>query len=757
MNPSRLPVLLLAAALTTAAWGDPLSKRADLDFYRDAASRGLSGLAARADGRLVAGPVLTELKGTAPAQLLWNAEAAGPGRWLVGSGPEGQVYEVKADVAAGTYTSQPVIKLDDAQVYALKVLPGGGFLAGTSPKGGLVLVEGGKVVARVRLPADSVFDLADAGDGSWLVATGNPGRIYRVALKAFRAAGISTAPVENEQSLGLRGITLFGSIVDRNVRRIAHLADGSWAAGSAPHGNVYRFPAAGGTPRLLEENANAEVTDLLPQSGGEFLASIVFSGNELRATGLAAVGATKEGGGNAANPNAPQPPAPAGILAPAPEEKFLGRAILVRFPEDGFPDLLTARAGGAFYHLVQRGSIILIAGGEQGDITGFDLSAQQALNYGGSIAARLSGLSAVPGNTGQYLVVHNNAPGFAVMDFGGKAARTLESRTMDLGQPAQIGAIRLDRLKAVDFAQLKVELKVSNGSDEREGWSPWTALSSSGDGWRADGLRGRYYKLRVSLAAGTDSAQVGHAAIFYLPQNRRPQMLEFHYLTPNYGILPPAESVPSVNTTLSQVIASHDEDKDKRKDRLLAAAVFPSLGNEAAFWTVNSPTGDNLVVTFSIRREGETHWTDLAVESRENYVQFDTSHLAEGVYYSRLIAKEAAPRPESERLSASYETDELVVDHTPPDILSATAARRGDQIIITVHGKDALSLLDNLEADFNNGLHDNVEQPADGVRDGREETFIVEESAARLAGATSVELSLSDAAGNSSTRRIELK
>jgi len=751
MNPSRLRVLCLIAALTATAWGDPLSKRTDIDFFRDAASRGLNGLAARADGRLVAGPVLTELKGVAPAQLLWNAEPAGSGRWLVGSGPEGRVYEVTADLAAAKYTAKELIKLDDAQVYALKALPGGGFLAGTSPKGGLVLVEGGKVVAHVRLPADSVFDLADAGDGSWLVATGNPGRIYRVTLDKFRTAGLSTAAVENDQSLALHGIVLFGSIADRNVRRMAHLADGTWAVGSAPHGNVYRFGRFGGAPQLLEENANAEVTDLLPQQGGEFLATIVFAGNELRATGL--------GVNPPRDPAAPpQPSSPGGnILAPIPEEKFSGRAILVRFPVDGFPDLLTARAGGAFYHLAQRDNIIVLAGGEQGDITGFDLAAQQALTYGGSVAARLSALSPVPDHPAQYLVVHNNAPGFALLDFAGHAVHTVETRSLDLGQPAQLGAIRIDRLKGVEPAQLKVELRVSNGADEREGWSRWNVLTTSGDGWRAPGLRGRYFQLRVSLAADLDAAQMGHAGIYYLPQNRRPQLQEFHYLTPNYGIMPPADPVPSVNTTLSQVVSGRDDDKDKRKDHLMSSAVFPSLGNETAFWTVNSPTGDNLAATFSIRREGEAKWTDLAVDTRDNYVQFDIGHLAEGVYYTRLVVKEAAPRTESDRLSATYDTDELVVDHTPPDILSATATRTGDKIVVSVHGKDALSLLDNLEADFNNGVHDNVEQPADGVRDGREETFVVEETAARLAGATSVELSLSDAAGNSSTRRIEIK
>ena len=30
---------------------------------------------------------------------------------------------------------------------------------------------------------------------------------------------------------------------------VARLADGSWAVGSAPHGNVYRFAATGGTPQ----------------------------------------------------------------------------------------------------------------------------------------------------------------------------------------------------------------------------------------------------------------------------------------------------------------------------------------------------------------------------------------------------------------------------------------------------------------------------------------------------------------------------
>ena len=49
-----------------------------------------------------------------------------------------------------------------------------------------------------------------------------------------------------------------------------------------------------------------------------------------------------------------------------------------------------------------------------------------------------------------------------------------------------------------------------------------------------------------------------------------------------------------------------------------------------------------------------------------------------------------------------------------------------------------------------------MEQPADGIRDGREETFILEEPVARTSGATALDVTLFDSAGNAVTRRLEL-
>ena len=77
-------------------------------------------------------------------------------------------------------------------------------------------------------------------------------------------------------------------------------------------------------------------------------------------------------------------------------------------------------------------------------------------------------------------------------------------------------------------------------------------------------------------------------------------------------------------------------------------------------------------------------------------------------------------------------------------------------IVVSVHGRDALSLLEAIEVNFNNGDHEVVEQPADGIRDGREETFILEEPLAQTAGASAVDVTLYDSAGNAATRHLKL-
>jgi hypothetical protein len=769
-----LPIALLLAAACGAS-ADPLSKKVDVDFYRDVPSRDLHGLATRSDGRLVAGPVLTDLRGQAPSELLWCLEPAAGGKWLVGGGPGGRIMEVTADARAGTFASRDVARIGDVQVYALKSLKDGSVLAGTSPYGGLYLVRGGVVVARTGLPADSLFDIILLGGGrSALVATGNPGRIYSVDIAKFAAAGVSPERVADAAALAARGITLFGEVGDRNLRRIAMLADGRIAAGSAPKGNIYIFGASGGPPFMAEENHDAEVTDILPDPDGGYYAAIVTSGGEIHPV-QATIQVTEPGEGPPAaalpgpTPNPGPTPTPQQNGAqrpkettvevtsgPAQVERFPGRSSLVWFSAEGFPETLTSRSGVAFYRVCRMDNLLVISGGELGEMSGFDLNRRLALTFAGSASSQVNALEPVPGSPGRFFAVRNNAPGFSILDFNAASPRTAETKRVDLGAPARLGALRFNRIRDLDPAQLSISVRTTNASGEPEGWSPWIAMADA-DGWRASAPTGRYAEFKLALpAAAAQTLELDKASLYYLTQNHRPQLQEFRMLSPNFSIVVPPEMPTPVVTTIGQLIQSGERDVDRKKNGFLASQIVASPGTRVVFWTVNDPDGDNLVYTFSIRHEGDPNWTDISVASRESYVQFDTLHLQEGTWFTRLVATEAAPRPEAERLSVTFDTDDLVVDHTPPVIEEAFVRRLPGRLSVTIRGRDALSLLDSAEFTFNNGVHETVEQPADGILDGREETFVLELPLDRLSNATSVEVTLYDAAGNGATRRLGL-
>ncbi len=757
LRPLALRGTFIALAFTSIAalHAAPLSRRTEIDFFRDVPSRNLKGLAARSDGRLVAGPTLTDLNGDAPADLLWSlAPGANPNTWLVGSGPDGKLFELTVDSAKSTFTARELIKLDDPHLYALARLPDGSILAGTSPRGALVLIREGLQVARVSLPVDSIFDiLLPANQGDVLIATGNPARIYSINLSAFERAGVLPEKITDSATLASYGIRVFGEVRDRNLRRLARLTDGRVVAGSAPKGNIYAFdpslaPAADGpmhTPIILQENRDAEVTDFLPAADGGFYATLTFSSTagETRIT-----------------PSRPGRDLPDPLAAlTSPNERFTGRSTLVWFPPNGFPETVASRNNTAFYRANRHDDLILLAGGEQGEVLGYDPAQRLSLTFAGSASSQLNAFAAFPNAPGRFLLLRNNAPGLALLDFTGKSVREAETRRLDLGVPAQLGALRFHRVRDLPESKLSIDFRTSNGSDEIEGWSSWAALHHDDGGWSAADRRGRHVRFRVRLPADAPAtAQLDKAHLYFLPQNRRPQLQEFRLLSPNFGVIPAPEPMPQTVVSLSQVIqGAPKEDESKLKTSFLGSQIVPTPGAQVVLWTVSDPDNDNLVSTFSVRRDGDHTWTDLVLNSPDPYVQFDTSHFADGLYFTRLVVSETDPRRESDRLTTTFDTDDLLIDRTAPEILEASAKRGSDRLVLTVRGRDALSIVYGIEAILNNNTRAETEQPLDGIRDSREETFAIELPLARATNATSVEVILYDQIGNTTARRLKIE
>ena len=551
------------------------------------------------------------------------------------------------------------------------------------------------------------------------------------------------------------------------MRRLALLPGGRIAAGSAPHGNVYLFPREGGYPVMLQENREAEVTDLLPQPNGDLYAAIVFSSapGEYRInhpTGPAGGGAVVSAGAAITSPGDNIAAAPPTMEAPR-ADRFSGRSSVVFFPADGFPELLLTRSSLAFYRLARRDDLLLIAAGDQGELLAWDLKNRLALTFAGSIGSQLNGLAAVPGSADRFLLLRNNAPGLALLEFDGAGPRRVETDRLDLGVPAELGNLRFATLRGVALDSIQVEIKTSLAADETEGWTDWARLASRDGAHYGANLRGRYLKLRITVPAEARNFEIDPATLYNLPQNRRPVLIDFRVLPPNLLLNPPPEFSAQLVTTLGQLLNPNlpsalpeGIQDNRRKLGFLGSQLVPDPGNQAVYWTVADPDGDTLAYTFSIKPVDASAWIDLAVDIRENYAQFDTSHLPDGIYVSRLIVSEQAPRPAAQRLRTEFSTDDLVVDHTPPEILDAAARRDGNSVIVTVHGRDALSVLDGAELVFNNGYRETVAHPVDGINDGREETYELSCPSAKVAGATAVEIRLSDEMGNVAVRRLSL-
>jgi hypothetical protein len=734
-----LVFFLLGLAVRLPA--DPLTRQLEIDFGRDVASRNLKGLATRSDGRVLPGPVFTDLDGPRLGDILWSLKPAGPDRFVVSTGPGGKVQEVTFNPADNTYKVREIAAVTETHALAIQPLPDGSLLVGTSPTAAIYLFRDGKSVARVPLPADSVFDFLPLPDGSVLAATGNPGKIYLLDLARLAKAGLIAGKVSEDKAVADKGVTLFGEIRDRNVRKLARIADGRIIAGSSPKGNVYAFTATGGPPLILQENHDSEVVDLLPMEDGGFYAGIVYT---------------------AGDTNRLAKPADPKAEGKEKEEKpgFTGRTNVVHFPADGFPEGVMSKTNIALYRLARHGRWLLLTAGEQGDAFGYDPEARRALTFAGSASAQLNDIA--PYGEDKFLLLRNNAPGLAVMTFGPAKVRELETRRLDLGQPGELGGLRFARLRGADRVALKVEVRTNFGSDEIEGWTPWTEMKPRDGGFYADGLRGRYARFRIQASGDAADFQLDKATLYHLPQNRRPVLSDFRIFSPNLGLLPANDPPSSAVTTLGQMLYPpardpKDEQAEKHKGAFMGSQLVPQTGTQLVYWTVVDADGDNLAFTFSIRAENAESWTDLAVNTPDNYAQFDTSGLAEGLYFTRLHVAEQAPRPAAQRLSYTFETDSLLVDRTPPVIAASQVQRRDGRVIISVEGTDALSLLEGADFTLNNGEHESVSHPADGILDGRHERFVAEIPEARAAGATAVEILLYDQAGNSAAVRLPLK
>ena len=242
------------------------------------------GVAVSSRGGLTAGYAFRRLTSFADA-FVWSVAWLADGSIVAASGTKGEIRRIGPDGSASVLASLgPVVP-------SCLAVDGEAVWAGTSPDGGVWLIEGGTHRAVTRLPGVHPAAMVAAEDGSVIVAGGGSGRIWRVGRDGSAGVVADTGQAHVTALALAEGGALYaatsggaavwriGEGEPRAVFRAAEdfvcsLApgrDGSVCAATGPRGKIYRL-RPGQAPVILVEKLSASFASLTAGEDGSVLA-----------------------------------------------------------------------------------------------------------------------------------------------------------------------------------------------------------------------------------------------------------------------------------------------------------------------------------------------------------------------------------------------------------------------------------------------------------------------------------------------------
>jgi hypothetical protein len=166
-------------------------------------------------------------------------------------------------------------------------------------------------------------------------------------------------------------------------------------------------------------------------------------------------------------------------------------------------------------------------------------------------------------------------------------------------------------------------------------------------------------------------------------------------------------------------------------------------------WTATDPNEDDLAYSLFIRKEGWKNWVELEENLERTEYEWDTTTTPSGTYRLKVVASDRIDNPPEDALSGERISGPFAVAHTPPTVTIKTTGMDGDQAILEATATDELVRLTSASFSVNGKKWANV-FPTDGLFDSKTETFRFKTEALKP-GTHVVVLRVKDAAGNTGT------
>jgi len=669
MNRSRFLIGLVIALLAAQLASATETRRWVVDTAEELLEGRGSDVQVTADGTVqrvagwVAGPDFEEA-------VVLAAVRGGAGSLIVGTGFPARLYRVSGDQA------ELLADVPAEQITALLTTEDGGVLVATIAPGRLFSWRGGSLHEIGRLAEGGIWDLALFG-GEVVVAGGPPASIFKVTeqglVRWLELPDVHARCLEPKDDRLLVGTSGKGLILNVDAEgRLGLLADSPFTeiADLAVGGDAVWAAALVGEPAAPARQPRKENTEA---EDGEAEAEVTVS---------------------------------ADIKLPEVNGKTATSEVLK----------LTADGGLLSVHRFVREVASAVAWDGEGLLvgTGFEGEVWRFVDGGGARVATVDAVQVIGVVDGGAALL-TQGPG-GVLWRRTKAERTarFRSKAQQFKQPVRFGEYSV--APASDLLRIRFRSGISPEPDAT--WLPWTDwMPASGGSVDLPAARSLQWEVEFPVTAGAGPV-VDRVEVAVVEVNLPPQVKELKVEDPGVVYLsapPPAGPVieavhPDINGIFTVIDDAAPTNNSSTKGKKYYRAGFRTVS-----WKVSDPNKDPLRFRLEIEsRDGFSFEVRERITSTQLGV--DTHAIPNGIYRFRLTASDAPRNPE-DALEVSRVSRWFPVDNSPP---SVSLRRSGD--IWTVSVSDSLSPI--VRAEWSrDGDEWTALAPADGLLDGREETF----------------------------------
>ncbi len=629
-----------------------------------------------------------------------------PDGWIVGTGNSGWVLEVTPDGKV-----KKLFQTKEPEVFALWVDKDGTVYAGSSPHGKVYRYAKGSASVFFDPHQTYIWALTRAKDGRLLVGTGTEGRLYAVDGKG-------------------QGKVIFDS-KDTHIRALEPLKDGSVLVGTAGDGLILRLEPSGKV-RTLYDADEPEVDAFAVAPDGTCYAALVASeASNIQLLRAAASAAKKKNGGKGSGSDSESGDGSGKISAvvttsgslPIPGSRPSGfqgpRSEIVSIAPSGQVESIWRSKDETVFALLWSRNRLWVGTGLEGKLysyTGHRMVLEQDVDERQIVAL-------ANGSPGPVFATTNAGALYRIVEQPRRKG-VYTSPALDAGQVANFGTLDWEGT-STDDGSVAFSFRSGMSSDPDATWSDWSAPRQGNEVSLEDVPAGRYIQWRMTMKGNQHaSPELTSVTLSYRQINVPPRIARLVAMGPGEVLVPanfnPQAQVfePSHPTKggIFTTLEPSDSEEGGRLKRLW------KQGYRTLRWAATDDNDDTLVYRLEFRRQGDKKgsWFPMASDLKESYYSFDATVLPDGIYRFRLIASDAPDNPNGDALTASEVSPPVVVDHTPPRLVSVQTRDHELRVVVA----DALSPLRKAEVSIDAG-HWKSAEVADGLLDDRRETLVI--------------------------------